>query len=106
MNNQQFFTTEEVLGDNTICFTAVGRINTLTAGILQEKLEKALKQEYLKIIINMCQVEYLSSAGIRVLVSIYKKAKSIGRNFYVSNPSENVVNVLGLTALDEMLLKL
>ena len=60
---------------------------------------------YTNIIANMTQVSYLSSSGIRVLLSTFKKALKLEGQFRIERPSENVKNVLGIAALDEMLLK-
>ncbi len=96
---------EECLGEDTLHLSVNGRVSSLTSGALQERLAQALQAGRAKIILNMCLVAYLSSAGIRVLLSIYKKAKALDIEFFVENPSENAKNVLGLTALDEMLLR-
>ena len=96
--------TEEEMGDATKLF-AKGRVNSFSANVLQFKLNEAFSKGKKSIIVNMMEVAFLSSAGIRVLLLFYKKAKEAGSGFYIESPSENVINVLGMTALDEMLLK-
>ena len=81
-----------------------GRITSFSASILQYKLDDVLASGQTNIVINMMQVGFLSSAGIRVLLMYFKKAKEMSGSLHIENPSENVVNVLGMTALDEMLL--
>jgi len=101
--------TEETLSiaenlDGGICnLAAKGRIDSNTADILKEKLENALKAGHKTIIINMSQVKYLSSIGIRVILNIYKQAKEADIKFNIARPSEFVKNVLGMVALKEML---
>ncbi|MDR0473814.1 MAG: STAS domain-containing protein [Treponema sp.] len=99
------FTITEKKGIGSVTFIITGRVNTSNAGTLEYKLEKALNEKQTTIILNMSQVVYLSSTGIRVLLKIYKQAKIAGGKFNIESPSENVKNVLGLTALDELLLK-
>ena len=82
---------------------AKGRIDSNSADILREKLENALKGEYKSIIINMSQIKYLSSIGIRVILNIYKQAKEADKKFNIARPSAFVKNVLGMVALKEML---
>lgn len=86
-------------------YILLGRISAADANILQYELEEALKNGHKHFILNMRQVSYLSSSGIRILLMFRKIANEKGGNLYIENPSENVVNVLGMTALDEMLLK-
>jgi anti-anti-sigma factor len=90
--------------DGGVCkLTAKGRIDSNSADYLKEKLEKALKAEHKTIILNMSQVKYLSSIGIRVILNIYKQAKEAGGTFKIDRPSDFVKNVLGMVALKEML---
>jgi anti-anti-sigma factor len=86
-------------------FILKGRVNAASADSLEYKLETALNEGQTNLIVNMSQVEYLSSVGIRVILKIYKKAAEGGGKFSVERPSENVKNVLGMVALKEMLVQ-
>ena len=104
MADNEFDMTEES-GDGFSKFFVKGRITSISANVLQHNLGEAFSKGKTKVIVNMMQVNFLSSAGIRVLLMFYKKAKAEGGSFHIEEPSENVINVLGMTALDEMLLK-
>ncbi|MDR0448022.1 MAG: STAS domain-containing protein [Treponema sp.] len=104
MKDEAFTVTEEK-NPGASKFIVKGRVNVDTADVLLFKLENALKDGQINIILNMAQVEYLSSIGIRVLLKMYKQALEIGGKFNIERPSENVKNVLGMSALDEMLVK-
>jgi anti-anti-sigma factor len=93
----------ETLDDGKCKLTAKGRIDSNSAEILDEKLENVLKAEHKTIILNMAQVKYLSSIGIRIILKTYKQAKETGITFNIERPSEFVKNVLGMVALNEML---
>jgi len=87
-----------------ICtITAKGRIDANSADMLLFKLENAFKNGQKAIVLNMSQVKYLSSVGIRVILKIYKQAKETGSSFKIERPSDIVKNVLGMVALNEML---
>ena len=97
--------TEEKDEDNKVVeFILKGRVDSSSSDVLNFKLERALKEEYKKLILNMSQVEYLSSAGIRVILNNYKNAKKAGGKLGIESPTESVRNVLGMTALDELLI--
>ena len=102
MKNETLELTEERSGKHSK-FIAKGRIDSFTAEELQFKLENALNDVQTAIILNMFQVEYLSSIGIKVILKIYKQAAEIGGTFNIDRPSEVVKNVLGMVALHEML---
>ena len=99
------FTIDEETADGASKFFLKGRITSMNANVLQYRLNEAFEKGRTNIVVNMMQVVFLSSAGIRVLLMFYKMAKEAGGSFFVDSPSENVANVLGMTALDEMLLK-
>jgi anti-anti-sigma factor len=100
---EETLTITENLDGGACNLTAKGRIDSNSADILKEKLENALKAGHKNIILNMSQVKYLSSIGIRVILSVYKQAKEAGGKFNIARPSEFVKNVLGMVALKEML---
>lgn len=94
--------TEDI--DSGICrLSAKGRVDSNTADILLIGLENALNNGHKVIILNMSQVDYLSSIGIRVILKIYKQAVEMGGSFNVEHPSKIVRHVLGMVALKEIL---
>jgi anti-anti-sigma factor len=102
MKDENLEVTEEI--KNGICrLVAKGRVDANSADVLLYKLETALKDGHKTIILNMTQVEYLSSIGIRVILKTYKQALEAGGKFNIEHPSEIVKNVLGMTALKELL---
>ena len=105
MKDEALQITEENDEDNKVVeFILKGRVDSFSSDVLNFKLDRALKEEYKKLILNMSQVEYLSSAGIRVILNTYKNAKKAGGRLGIESPSESVRNVLGMTALDELLI--
>ena len=86
-------------------FTIAGRIYSSNADALEKHLEKALEEKSFNIILNMEQVDYISSIGIRVILKKYMEVKKAGGKLEIEMPSENVRNVLKITALDEMLIQ-
>jgi anti-anti-sigma factor len=93
----------EELTDGVYRFTAKGHIDSNNADILLEKMLKALADGHKTLVLNMFNIKYLSSIGIRVILQIYKKAAETGGKFNIEKPSEIVKNVLGMVAMKEML---
>ena len=104
MSSDDFTITEEV-GDGVYKLFLKGRVTSMNANVFQYKLDDEFAKGHTNIVVNMMQVVFLSSAGIRVLLMYFKKAKELGGTFFIEHPSENVANVLGMTALDDMLLR-
>ena len=104
MGDQKLVISENEMGKDTVKITASGRVDTDSSAILQRKLDETSKK-CKNIILNMQQVSFLTSGGIRVLLMFYKILNAKGGSFFIENPSDNVKNVLGMTALEELLLK-
>ena len=103
--NEELIIIQKPKEEETVKFILKGRINTSTASFLERKLKTVITDEGVKnFLLNMAQVEYLSSSGIRVILKLYKYVGELGGKFNIEFPSENVKNVLGLIALDKMLI--
>ena len=68
---------------------AKGRLDGYWADHLTQALEEILRQGHDRIRMNLSEVSYVSSLGIRVLVVFYKKLSAINGAFVVSEPSLN-----------------
>ena len=79
-----------------------GRLDTQTSPQLDEFATKLYKRGINDIIIDMSECEYVSSAGLRVLVSLQKRATS-GGSLALRNVQPDVMDVLEMTSLDQVL---
>jgi len=104
MKKEEFEITGEKTPDG-IKFFLKGFITSYHADKLQNELDAAMKDGIVNIVLNMLFVEYLCSTGIKVLLKTFKSAKEAGGKLSIEKPSERVKNVLGMVALDEMLIK-
>ena len=101
MDNNLIITKE--LTPKGIKYAIEGRIYTSNAEILQLNLDEALGEKQFNIVLNMSQVDYISSSGIRVILKAYMDAKKAGGKLEIEMPSESVRNILKITALEGML---
>ena len=77
-----------------------GRVDSSNAPQLQEKLAALVKGGARNLVINMKDVSFLSSAGLRTLLSTLQAAKKQGGDVRLSEVSEPVARVLELTSFD------
>ena len=105
MVNNSLSIIEERPNNKNVKLFLKGPVSSSNAEILQQRLEKDLKAGWLSIILNMQDVSILASGGIRILLMYHKIFSGRGISFYIEKPSESVKNVIGMVALDEMLLK-
>ncbi len=82
--------------------TAAGRIDSETAPILDAELTKA-GNETNKIVVDLKDVEYLSSAGLRAIVKALQAAQQSGGGVKLACASESVITILRTVGMMEML---
>ena len=81
-----------------------GRLDTTTAPNL-ESVVNDLSEDVKELIFDMADVEYISSAGIRVLLGAYKKMNSNYGTIRIEKSNEMVCEVFDMTGLSNMLNK-
>ena len=79
-----------------------GRLDTTTAPNLETVINE-LSEDTKELVFNMSGVEYISSAGIRVLIGAYKKMNSNQGNIRIEKPNDIVREVFEMTGLSDML---
>ncbi len=86
-----------------ILLKCTGRLDANQAGHLNDYIDRLVREGLYQISLDMTGIEYLSSAGIRSLVTQYKNLKAINGNFHIAAMSENVRQVLNMVGMVEML---
>ncbi len=76
-----------------------GRVDSLTAPDLEKALQDMLTADRTQLVVDLQETEYMSSAGLRVLVSALKAAKKSGGNVRLAQPSVRVKEVIDLAGL-------
>ena len=79
-----------------------GRLDTTTAPNL-ESVVAELSEDIKELVFDMSELEYISSAGIRVLLGAYKKMHLNNGMMRIEKPNETVSEVFEMTGLSGML---
>ena len=77
-----------------------GRIDSSTAPELQEHLNSLMNRGRHNLVLNMRDVAFLSSAGLRTILSALQACKRQGGDVRLSEVSDQVARVLELTSFD------
>jgi anti-anti-sigma factor len=91
------------LGDR-IEIQVVGRMDGYWADHLGAALDEVIREGSHKISLDLSEVPFMSSAGIRVLVKCYKQLYALQGVFLIPSASEQVRKVIALSGLKETLL--
>ncbi len=82
-------------------FTLGGRLDTTTAPELEESLKNSL-DGVSKLTLDMAALDYISSAGLRVLLSVQKIMNKQGE-MKLTNVNESIMEILEVTGFSEIL---
>ena len=89
------------LKGNKLTLSLEGRLDTTTA----PELERVVEQELggvTELVVDLEKLEYISSAGLRVLLAAHKKMKGQGP-MTVLHPNEIVMEVFNVTGFTDIL---
>ena len=78
-----------------------GRLDTTTAPVLDKTIHEELK-DVENLVLDVKGLEYISSAGLRVLLNAQKKMQKVG-SMNLKNVSEAVMDVLEMTGFADIL---
>jgi anti-sigma B factor antagonist len=79
-----------------------GRVDSSNSSELDEALQTRLDEGRTNLVLDLSEVNYISSSGLRTLVTALRASKKKGGDVRLANPSERVQEVLGLAGLDTL----
>lgn len=82
--------------------TVSGRIDTTTAPQLEEAILSEL-EGVKDLTLDFANLEYISSAGLRLLLLLQKKMNAVSGNFEVHDVNEFVMEVFEMTGFKDIL---
>lgn len=85
-----------------LCLKVKGRLDTMTSPQLDKEVETNLKGTEL-LTMDLSELDYVSSAGLRVLLSAHKSMKKQGGSIVVRGVNEEVQEVFTITGFSEIL---
>ena len=83
--------------DQKIIATLSGELDTAAAQETERALQPLLDSNGKEIVIDCTELEYISSSGLRVLLSILKQAQLVGSRVVLKNVNEVIRDVLDIS---------
>lgn len=93
-NQLSVTTTQE--NDHTVV-TVGGEVDAASSDALRTAIFDVIEAGQSSIVVDMSDVAFIDSSGLRVLIGGYKAAESAGGNLRVGSPSDAVVRLLEIT---------
>lgn len=92
---------KKTLNEKKLVVELEGRLDTTTAPQLEEELKNSL-DGVTELVLDLETLEYISSAGLRVLLSAYKTMRGKG-SMKITNANELVQEVFEVTGFSDFL---
>jgi anti-sigma B factor antagonist len=88
--------------DDETVMSVGGEIDVYTAPLVRERLDAAVADGRVDLVVDLSQVRFLDSTGLGVLVGRLKLTRSRGGSLRLVAIEEKVLKVFGITGLDKV----
>ena len=92
----------KVYNEKELTLSVEGRINSVTS----KELDKEINDEignFDSLIMDFSNLEYISSAGLKVLIATHRKLKPDNIPFIIKNANDVIMEVFRLSGVDRVL---
>jgi len=80
-----------------------GRLDAASSPQLEKKLNSIIESGHFKLILNLGGVDYLSSAGMRLMLSASKKLKHLEGKVIACSLNEDVLDVIKMAGFHQVI---
>ena len=88
--------------DEAVVVRLHGELDMETAPLLGEQLTKVLECTPAAVVLDVSDLTFVDSTGIRVLVAAFRRGQMQGSPFRLRSPTRSVAKALRLTGTDQM----
>lgn len=94
---------DKAINGEQIIISVEGHLDTNTAPQLETVLNEILDGKRVNLVIDFSKLEYLSSAGLRTLLTAQKKTNEVVGNLVIKHVNPTVMEVFELTGFSAFL---
>ncbi len=93
---------QEAISDRARLVGVTGRLDQNLTPTLEAELLNLLKQGYLHLVIDLHNVNYINSGGLRCLVTAWRQAHQSGGDLKLCGLSERVTKIFAMVGFDKV----
>lgn len=93
---------QEKKGD-VLLLRIVGRLDALSSEITEKKIVSLITKGDHNVLLDFTEVDYLSSAGMRMLLAVFKHVRDHSGKLAICSVDDGVMDVLKMSGFDEVL---
>lgn len=98
----RFSIAHEVIGDGVDLIAVSGALDAHTFEQLEEAINNLLAEGRFRLVVDMTRVNYISSAGVGVLIAAANETEANGGKIVLMSPTRDVGEVFDTLGLTEM----
>jgi len=80
-----------------------GRLDAASSPQLEKQIHSIIDTGHFKMVLNFAGVDYLSSAGMRLMLAVSKKLKSLEGKVVACNLNPEVMEVIKMAGFDQVI---
>ena len=89
--------------ENGLTIYLTGRLDTITSVKLTEDIDEILAAGKTNLLLDLTRLEYISSAGLRVLLVAHKKTLALGTKLEITGANETIQEIFKITGFSGIL---
>lgn len=94
---------DKVNKGNYIVLIPEGRVDSSNAHVFEQEISSEIEGMSGNVLISFEKIEYISSAGLRVLLVLFKKLKELNRKLVIAGMNENIFKVFSSSGFSKIL---
>ena len=93
----------EIENGDALTISLSGQLDTLSAPDFEKEIQGILKGDDLHIILNGDELTYISSAGLRLLLTLQKGVRGKGGTLKLKNVRKEIMDIFNITGFSSIL---
>lgn len=89
--------------NQNLIISLTGRLDTMTSPQLEEEINHSDLDGIETVTLNLRELEYISSAGLRVVIMLYKNLEKLGGKLRLVNVNDMVMEIFSMTGMTDFL---
>lgn len=89
--------------NGTVTITLTGRLDTITQETLAKELDTVFAGEKVSLVFSIASLDYISSAGLRVLLTAQKKINALGTSMKIVGAKPEIKEIFDMTGFSEIM---
>lgn len=88
------------LDDRVAVISPAGRLDSNSSTLLEQTLSTLLEKDFVWLVVDMADVDYIASSGLKVLVAAWRRARENSGDVVLSNLQPRIVEIFEMVGFD------